>query len=204
MIWEELRRHKTSSLGMPKASQVNISRSLKHLSLGMPRLASHLSSSTTIGQFWLSLSFCFFTWYVFCLERHFILFVFACCYLKQCFASFVSIKMSSRAFTMLSLQVYVLLFENRKFSVMSRIFLNSQNMKKIWNFTQEACMSSLSCGNFSEFFELCKYGSCCILYRLFCLDRLLLWLHCLHMLACLVVLFKDKSIKYAEAFSMHC
>ena len=49
VIREELRRHKSSSLGMPKASQDNISRSLKHLSLGFPRLASHLSSSTTIG-----------------------------------------------------------------------------------------------------------------------------------------------------------
>ena len=46
VMWEELRRHKSSSLGMPKAPQHNISRSLKCLSLGMPRLASHLSSST--------------------------------------------------------------------------------------------------------------------------------------------------------------
>ena len=38
---------------MPKAPQDNISRSLKHLSLGMPRLASRLSSSTMIGQFML-------------------------------------------------------------------------------------------------------------------------------------------------------
>src|SRR3989337_3621781 len=44
-----IRRGKSSSLGMLEASQVNISRILKHLSLGMPRLASHLSSSTIIG-----------------------------------------------------------------------------------------------------------------------------------------------------------
>ena len=44
-----IKRGKSSSLGMPKAPQVNISRILKHLSLGMPRLASHLSSSTIIG-----------------------------------------------------------------------------------------------------------------------------------------------------------
>ena len=43
------KRGKSSSLGIPKAHQVNISRILKHLSLGMPRLASHLSSSTIIG-----------------------------------------------------------------------------------------------------------------------------------------------------------
>ena len=43
---KELRRHKSSSLGIPKAPQDNISISLKHLSLGRPRLASHLSSST--------------------------------------------------------------------------------------------------------------------------------------------------------------
>ena len=44
-----IKRGKSSSLGMPKAPQVNILRILKHLILGMPRLASHLSSSTTIG-----------------------------------------------------------------------------------------------------------------------------------------------------------
>ena len=44
-----IKRGKRSSLGMPKAPQVNILRILKHLSLGMPRLASHLSSSTIIG-----------------------------------------------------------------------------------------------------------------------------------------------------------
>ena len=44
-----IKRCKTSSLGIPKAPQVNISRILKHPSLGMPRLASHLSSSTIIG-----------------------------------------------------------------------------------------------------------------------------------------------------------
>ena len=44
-----IKRGKSSSLGMPKAPQVNISRILKHLSLGKPRLASHLSSSTIIG-----------------------------------------------------------------------------------------------------------------------------------------------------------
>ena len=44
-----IKRGKSSSLGIPKAPQVNIPRILKHLSLGMPRLASHLSSSTIIG-----------------------------------------------------------------------------------------------------------------------------------------------------------
>ena len=44
-----IKRGKSSSLGMPKAPQVNILRILKHLSLGLPRLAPHLSSSTIIG-----------------------------------------------------------------------------------------------------------------------------------------------------------
>ena len=47
-----IKRGKSSSLGMSKAPQINISRILKHLSLGMPRLASHLSSSTIIGIPW--------------------------------------------------------------------------------------------------------------------------------------------------------
>ena len=37
-IWEDWTRYKSSRLGMPKAPQVNISRSLKHLSLGMLRV----------------------------------------------------------------------------------------------------------------------------------------------------------------------
>ena len=44
-----IKRGKSSSLGMPKAPQVNIPRILKHLSLGMPRLTSHLSSARIIG-----------------------------------------------------------------------------------------------------------------------------------------------------------
>ena len=44
-----IKRGKSSRLGMPKEPQVNILRILKHLSLGMHRLASHLSSSTIIG-----------------------------------------------------------------------------------------------------------------------------------------------------------
>ena len=44
-----IKRGKSSSLGIPKAPQVDIPRILKHISLGMPRLASHLSSSTIIS-----------------------------------------------------------------------------------------------------------------------------------------------------------
>ena len=47
-----IKRDKISSLGIPKAPQVNISMILKHLSFRMPRLASHLSSSTIIGIPW--------------------------------------------------------------------------------------------------------------------------------------------------------
>ena len=47
-----IRRGKSSSLGIPKAPEVNISMILKHLSLGMPLLASHVSSSTIIGIPW--------------------------------------------------------------------------------------------------------------------------------------------------------
>ena len=49
-----------------------------------------------------------------------------------------------------------------------------------------------------------KYWYSCILYRLYCFGRLLLWLHCLHMFACLMILFEDRSIKYAETFCMPC
>ena len=71
-------------------------------------------------------------------------------------------------------------------------------------FEKEALINFLQFGKFSEFLELGKYDESCTLYRLYCFGRLLLCLHCLHMLACLMNLFEDRSIKYAEAFSMQC
>ena len=59
--------------------------------------------------------------YVFCMEHQFILLGFACCYLYQCFASFISIKVALIAFTMPMLQVYMLLFANRKFTAVAII-----------------------------------------------------------------------------------
>ena len=43
------------------------------------------------------------------------------CYLEQCFASFISIKVALIAFTMPMLQVYMSLFENRKFTAVAII-----------------------------------------------------------------------------------
>ena len=68
-------------------------------------------------------------------------------------------------------------------------------------FSQEDMTNFLQCGKFSEFLELNKYESLCILYGLSRFDRLLL---CLHMFACLMILSVDRTIKYAEAFSMQC
>ena len=71
---------------------------------------------------------------------------------------------------MIILQVYMLLFEYRKFTAV----------------------------------KLGKYEESCILYRLYCFGRLMLCLHCLHMFACLMILFEDSTIKYAKEFSMQC
>ena len=60
---------------------------------------------------------------------------------------------------------------------------------------------SNKCGKFLEFLELGKYDESCILYKLYCFGILLF---CLHMFACLMILFEDRSIKYEEAFSMQC
>ena len=70
--------------------------------------------------------------------------------------------------------------------------------------TQSTLINYFQCGKFLEFFELSKYGFLIILYRVSCLGRLLLYSHCLDMLACLMILFEDRSIKYAEAFSIQC
>ena len=75
-----IRSGKTLRLGMPKATQGNIQGRSKQLSLGMPRKASPLSSST-LSVTSLGATFLFVTWYEFCLERHLILLVFSCCYL---------------------------------------------------------------------------------------------------------------------------
>ena len=44
-----------------------------------------------------------------------------CCYLEQCFSSFISLKVAWIAFTMPILQVHMLLFENRKFTAVAKI-----------------------------------------------------------------------------------
>ena len=91
----------------------------KSLSLGMPRMASPLSSSF-IGNF---------TWsYIFIHHMICVLlgasFYFASFFLllvRKCFASLVSIKKSRIVFAMLILLVYMLLFENRKFTAVAKI-----------------------------------------------------------------------------------
>ena len=76
-----IRSDKTLSLGMPKAPQGDIHERAKQLSLGMPRKASPLSSST-LSVTSLGAMFSFVTWYDFYLQHHFILLVFAWCYLE--------------------------------------------------------------------------------------------------------------------------
>ena len=76
-----IRSDKTLRLGIPKEPQVNIQGISKQLSLGMPRKASPLPSST-LSVTSLGAIFLFVVWYVFFLERHFILFRFDCCYLE--------------------------------------------------------------------------------------------------------------------------
>ena len=76
-----IRSDNTLRLGRTKAPQGNIQGRSKQLSLGMPRKASPLSSST-LSITPLGAMFSFVTWYGFYLERHFLLLGFACCYLE--------------------------------------------------------------------------------------------------------------------------
>ena len=118
VIWKELRRHKSSSLGIPKASQFDISRSLKHLSLGMPRLASHLSSSSTIGKFWLSLSS---SSHDMCYPCNVILFCFACCLNKVLkIWNFIYESVSSYSYLIIGLLIGLHLY---LFGVVCRLLL---------------------------------------------------------------------------------
>ena len=75
-----IRSDKTLILGMPMAPQGNIQGRSKQLSLGMPRKASPLSSST-LSVTSLGAMFSFVTRYMFCLERQFNFLGFSCCYL---------------------------------------------------------------------------------------------------------------------------
>ena len=75
-----IRSDKTLILGMPKSPQGDIQGRSKQLSLGMPRKASPLSSPT-LSVTSLGAMFSFVTWYVFWLERQFILLGFSCCHL---------------------------------------------------------------------------------------------------------------------------
>ena len=76
-----IRSDKTLRLGIPKEPQVNIQGRSKELSLGMPRKASPLLSST-LSVTSLGAVFSFVTWYVFCLEHQFIFLGFFFCYLE--------------------------------------------------------------------------------------------------------------------------
>ena len=114
-----IRSDKTLILGMPKAPQGNIQGISKQLSLGMPRKASP-PSSLFIGNF---------TWsYIFIHHIICVLlglsFYFVSIFLllfRIMFCIFILKKMSRTAFTMLILLVYMLLFENRKFTAVAKI-----------------------------------------------------------------------------------
>ena len=80
----------------------------------------------------------------------------------------------------------------------------SENDKILKLFAYWALINILQHSIFLIILELGKYDESYILYRLYYFGRLLLCLHCLHMFAFLMILFEDRSIKYAEAFSMQC
>ena len=169
----------------------------------MPRMASPLSSSF-IGNF---------TWsYIFI--HHMI-----CVLLGASFS-----------FVIISLMIFIIMFfifsfnKNVKDSLCHAYFASihvavwkqkvyrccENSLEKLENgimlkcFAYWALINLLQRNIFLIILELGKYWYSCILYRLYCFGRLLLWLHCLHMFACLMILFEDRSIKYAETFTMQC
>ena len=106
-----IRSGKTLSLGMPKAPQGNIQGRLKHLSLGMgwhPLFRLQHYRYTSLGTIFLFIIICVL------LGASFLFQICFCYSIMFC----ISIKVSSIAFTMLSF-VYELLFQNRKFSLLS-------------------------------------------------------------------------------------
>ena len=100
--------------------------------------------------------------------------------------------------------IHVAVWKQKVYRCCKNSLEKSENDIILKLFAYWSLINILQSGKFSEFLELNKYESSCILYRLSWFGRLLLCLHCLHMFACLMILFEDRSIKYAEAFSMQC
>ena len=124
---------------MPKAPQDTISRSLKHLSLGMPRQASHLSSSTIIGQHRLCLSFA--SSHDVRYSQNVILFCFACCFNKMIRSESFLIRESPQIATYLrnyslDLHLQYLFWSSSSFTLVLHLYpmsklLNELNIMKL-------------------------------------------------------------------------
>ena len=140
---------------------------------------------------------------MFCLERHFLLFFFLLFRIIFCIFIFnKNVKDSLYHAYFASLLVAV--WKQKVYRCCKNSLDNSKCDKMLKFFAKCALINFLQYGKFSEFLELGKYDESCILYRPYYFGRLLLCLHCLHMFACLMILFEGMSIKYAEAFSMQC
>ena len=100
--------------------------------------------------------------------------------------------------------IHVAVWKQKVYRCCKNSIEKSENDIMLKLFAYWALINLLQRSIFLIFLELEKYSYSCILYRLYCFDRLLLCLHCLHTFACLMILFEDRSIKYAEEFSMQC
>ena len=117
--YEEKKERQELKFGDARGTPSKYSRRLKRLSLGMPRKASPLSSSFISNFTW---SYIFIRHMICVLLGASIYFVRICLLLfRTMFCIFYFNKVALIAFTMPMLQVYMLLFENRKFKAVAII-----------------------------------------------------------------------------------
>ena len=124
----------------------------------------------------------------------------------SCFIAFVSIKCQVEPLGRLGWSLYDLAVENRSFCAHENgCHFFTGECFYVYYFCRWLIDKLLRSRNlFNNFWasrsiRLIQITTDCSVF-----DRLLLCLHCLHMFACLMILFEDRSFKYAEAFSMQC
>ena len=169
----------------------------------MPRMASPLSSSF-IGNF---------TWsYIFIHHMICVLLGASFYYVSVCFLlvrimfcifSFNNSVTDNLCHAYFA-SILVAIWKQKVYRCCKNSLEKSENDIMLKRFSYWALINLLQCSSF-----LIIFGVREVWWMLHSLQTILFWqiavmLHCLHMFACLMILFEDRSIKYAETFSIQC
>ena len=165
----------------------------------MPRMASPLSSSF-IGNFTWSYIFIY---HMICVLLGALFSFVSICLLLFIIMFFILIfnkDVKDSLYHAYFASIHVAVWKQKVYRCYKNSLEKSESDIMLNLFAYWALINLIQCSIFLIIFVVREVSWTCILYRLYCFGRLLL---CLHMVACLMILFEDKSIKYAEAFSMN-